>query len=74
MRKYNYILNGTGAGGHTWKAEGTVMAAPGDFLKVPLAATRDAFVQLTQGKAIYGKPGVACLGPYQVKKMVIEEV
>lgn len=34
---------------------------------------KDTFEQLTQGRAIYGQPGVGCRGPYAIKRVLIEE-
>jgi len=68
---YTYTAEGTAAGGQTWKTSGTIHC---DFFNTLFHATRDSFDQLTQGKAVYGQPGVGCQGPYDVTRIVIERV
>jgi hypothetical protein len=70
--KYAWEVAGTAADGQTWKVNSSDTVSPGDFTLVPQLALRAAFYVLTQGKAVYGKPGVACKGPYRVTRMVIE--
>ena len=72
--KYSYQVSGTASQGQTWEATGTAETENlGDFMLVPEMAMRDAFMQMTQGKAVYGKPGVGCSGPYRITRLVIEE-
>jgi hypothetical protein len=52
--------------------DGKVVADLGD-LTVFHAVMSEIFQQLTEGKAVYGQPGVGCKGPYTIKKIVIEE-
>ena len=68
---YRYTVEGSGNGGKTWKTEGSMTCA---FEKVWLLAMADTFNQLTDGKAQYGQPGVGCQGPYDIHKVVIEQV
>lgn len=71
---YAYTIEGTGADGATWKVQGTVPnVAPGGFMDCFTKAMLSAFSQLTAGKAIYGKPGVGCRGPYKVTHLVLKE-
>lgn len=71
---YAYTVEGTGADGTTWKVEGTVAnVSPGGFMDCFQKAMLASFSQLTAGKAIYGKPGVGCRGPYKVTKLMLEE-
>jgi len=72
MIKYSYLLSGTGAGGHAWSTKGTVEAK--SFPDCLDEAMRETFYALTQGKAVYGVPGVACRGPYKIRKFEMEEV
>ena len=73
MIKYKYQLNGTAAEGQTWQANGIVETEKlGDWLKTPSLALKDAYDQLTHGRAIYGKPGVGCRGPYRMTRLVID--
>jgi hypothetical protein len=72
--RYSWQVCGTASQGQTWEATGTAETEKlGDFMMVPDRAMRDAFTQLTQGKAVYGKPGVGCSGPYRVTRLLIEE-
>lgn len=73
--KYHYVIHGSAAQGQSWSATGTVETEKaGEFMSTPSLAMKDAFYQLTRGKAIYGKPGVGCSGPYRVTRMTIEEI
>jgi hypothetical protein len=72
MTVYTYEVSGTAAGGQTWKVTGEVEGRPGDFPKVPDAALRNAFDSLTEGKAVFGQPGVGCNGPYVLTRLLIE--
>lgn len=69
-KKYQFIIEGTGANGQTWTATGNIEC---EFNEVFDLAMRDAFMQLTSGKAVYGKPGVGCNGPYDVTSVVIKQ-
>jgi len=70
---YTFSINGLAADGQTWETQGTVEThKAGDFVHATNDALRQSFQQLTKGKAIYGKPGVACKGPYTLTKLVIE--
>jgi len=54
---------------------GTVeVATPGNFHAVPALAMKQAFQQLTDGKAVFGNPGVGCVGPYHITRMLLEVV
>lgn len=70
--KYAWTTNGTAAGDQTWEASGTVDIAPGDFTLAIDVALRSSFQQLTQGKAVFGHPGLGCDGPYHIVKFTIE--
>jgi hypothetical protein len=75
MIKYHYQMSGTAAAGQTWETRGTVTTSePGQFLNTATLALRDTFDQLTQGRAVFGKPGLACDGPYRCTRLVIEEL
>lgn len=69
IQKYDYRMDGTAADGQTWSTQGTVVCEFGDAL---FNATRDSFRLLTDGRAVYGKPGVGCVGPYNVTRLSIE--
>lgn len=63
-----YTVVGTAAGDQTWTCEGTVTTTFPDCLE---DAMRAAFQQLTQGKAVFGNPGVGCRGPYKITRFEI---
>lgn len=70
---YRYEIEGTGADAHTWKVEGEIAnVTPGGFMDCFTKAMLAAFSQLTAGKAIYGKPGVGCRGPYKITRCVLQ--
>lgn len=71
--RYRYEVRGTAQGGQTWTSSGHVETAKsGDFPRVMDTAMRLSFVQLTNGQAVYGQPGVGCKGPYGISRMLIE--
>jgi len=70
---YTYIIDGTAADGQTWTTTGSVeTASEGQFPATVQLAMADSFQQLTQGKAVYGQPGVGCRGPYHIARLLIE--
>jgi hypothetical protein len=72
-KRYSYQVHGRGAEDQTWFTRGVLTAeAEGNFPEMPGLALRESFAQLTNGKAVFGQPGVGCKGPYRVTKMVIE--
>jgi hypothetical protein len=73
--KYAYTLEGTAADGQTWCSSGEVYTEnEGDFPLALQDAQRRAFQQLTQGKAVYGIPGIGCRGPYKITKLIVERI
>jgi hypothetical protein len=73
--RYKYEVSGTASGGQTWTSSGEVtMEKEGAFWLVPDRAMREAFMQLTDGRAVYGLPGVGCKGPYTFLRLAIERV
>lgn len=70
-KAYQFTIKGTAANGQTWTASGSVHTDNG-LMKAADMALGQAFRQLTQGKAVYGKPGVGCRGPYQVDAFLLE--
>lgn len=72
MPRYYYEIGGSAAEGQTWEAKGAVgVASEGDFIGAVASAVASSFKQLTEGKAVYGKPGVGCRGPYKVNALVL---
>jgi hypothetical protein len=72
MRKsYHFAVSGSGAEGQTFHCLGEVLC---EFSEVFDAAMTESFRQLTNGRAIYGSPGVGCRGPYDIQSVSIEQV
>jgi hypothetical protein len=72
MTKYAYQIEGSAAGGQTWRTTGEVEAAPWEFSAALQAALKSSFEQLTQGRAVYGQPGKSCDGPYSITRFVFQ--
>jgi hypothetical protein len=70
QQRFHYVVAGTAAGGQTWEVEGEIAGeyeldgGPPDLRRMMEQVGRQSFVQLTQGKAVFGHPGVGCIGPY----------
>lgn len=73
MITYTYHITGTASQGQTWATNGQVTAEPGDFTEVVQAALIGSFEDLTSGKAVYGRPGIGCDGPYRILELIIRE-
>jgi hypothetical protein len=71
IKTYTYTVSGTAADGQTWETVGTIAC---EFVDVWHHAMRCSFEDLTKGEAVYGQPGVGCQGPYDIDKIVIEQV
>lgn len=61
MKTYDYIVHGRDWTGNTFTISGEVEC---EFHEVFNLLMNDTLGKLTQGKAVYGKPGVGCKGPY----------
>lgn len=72
-RQFKFAIEGTARDGQTWATEGSCEGSIIDY-SVLANAMRESFQQLTQGKAVFGKPGVGCRGPYDVTKITIEKI
>lgn len=72
MRKsYRFSINGHGAEGAPFEVRGSTLC---EFPELWDEMMKDTFNQLTNGRAIYGAPGVAgCRGPYSIRRILIEE-
>jgi hypothetical protein len=70
-RIYYFNFTGTAAQGQTWEAMGTVWDNNNDLPAAFNEAMRQAFMDLTRGRAIYGKPGLGCNGPYEIDRIVM---
>jgi hypothetical protein len=72
---YTYEVSGLATNGQTWTTNGKVTTEKaGQFMLAINDAMMQSFNQLTNGKAIYGKPGVGCDGPYTITKVLLELV
>lgn len=73
MITYTYTMQGTANRGQSWTTHGEISTEqPGDFFGVLAEAQLDSFMQLTEGKAVFGKPGLGCDGPYQILRFLVE--
>lgn len=68
MSLYRFTIEGTAGDGQSWTTSGPVS---GDFPKVLEDAMYASFEQLTKGKAVYGRPGVGCRGPYKIRTFTL---
>lgn len=72
MRKqWRFRISGSGAEGATFEASGSLLC---DFGESFDQAMQETFRQLTNGRAVYGSPGVGCRGPYDIRNVTIEQV
>jgi len=65
------VVSGAAADGQTWTCINQVEC---EFHFAFEALMQRTFTDLTMGKAVFGNPGVGCKGPYDIKKMEIEQV
>jgi hypothetical protein len=70
MKNYAFKIEGSSANGQTWMASGVMEC---EFHETFNAAMKHTFQQLTNGEAVYGKPGVGCNGPYNILRVLIEQ-
>lgn len=71
LKTYNYIVSGRAAEDQSWTTTGTVRC---EFHTLFNNVMQSSFRQMTGGKAIYGKPGIGCRGPYDIRKVEITQV
>lgn len=72
MITYRFQIEGTAADKQTWSVDGIVdVKNQGQFMDAVNSSLRQAFETMTKGKAVYGKPGVGCNGPYTIKMLRI---
>lgn len=72
--QYKYEISGTAVRGQTWVTTGEVEIRDGMFYDMLMHIGSKSFTQLTDGKAVFGQPGVGCQGPYRITKFVVEAV
>lgn len=68
---FKYSIAGTAANEQTWSMQGTVECS---FSNAHDMVMNQTFEALTDGKAVYGKPGQGCQGPYQITHFHIDAV
>ena len=71
MMRYHYTMVGTAADDQTWGTTGKIAIEAGDFSSISEHALRHSFNELTQGKAVFGRPGIGCKGPYKIQVLLI---
>jgi hypothetical protein len=71
IRTYHYVIHGSAADGQTFTLDGVMSC---EFEDAQYVAMQAGFEQLTQGKAVFGKPGVGCKGPYDIDSILITQV
>jgi hypothetical protein len=72
MTQYFYRMTGTAAQGQTWETTGSIELRAGEFPDCAGVALQDSFLKLTDGKAVFGHPGLGCSGPYQVTEFAVQ--
>lgn len=74
--RYRWQISGQDSRNNCWSTSGTLPGPykPGEFDIALSDAQMQAFMQLTAGKALFGRPGVACRGPYRITRLQMEEV
>lgn len=70
-KNWKFEIKGTARGGQDWTTSGYLLC---EFNQLFDAAMRASFEQLTEGKAVYGKPEQSCMGPYDITHVTIEQV
>jgi hypothetical protein len=72
MTTFIWGMTGLDGGGNRWDTGGSLQVSETmTFADVATEAQRQSFLQLTNGKATYGNPGVGCKGPYKTTSMTI---
>jgi hypothetical protein len=70
--RYIFTVEGTAASGaQTFTCTGELEDLPGNFSKILDKAMNATFMQLTDGKAVFGTPGVGCHGPYGITRFQV---
>lgn len=67
---YNWKISGVDGNGNSWTTKGSITSNE-SFLEVVDEAIRQSFTKLTKGLAVYGNPGVGCVGPYKILDFAI---
>ena len=70
-KQFRFVVEGSARDGQTWSVSGDINAA--SAVRAFEQVASKAFRELTEGRAVYGKPGT-CQGPYDITLMKIERV
>lgn len=70
--RYRYKMSGTTADDQSWETSGIIYSASSNFPALSEIALRESFMALTEGRAVFGKPGVGCRGPYRIKNLTLD--
>lgn len=70
-RTFSYEVKGTTAEGVAWQTAGTVVC---ELPEVWVAVINHTFLDLTRGKAVFGRPGLGCKGPYEVHEVTVKRI
>lgn len=74
VKTYRYMVEGLDVNNESFLITGYVDALPGDiFGKVWEVVGAEVFMKLTNGQAVYGKPGEMCKGPYKIRELRLRE-
>lgn len=69
--KYKFRVNGIMANGVAWSSTGEVECSFPDLFTTVVERTFD---DLTNGRAVFGQPGVGCRGPYDISEIHMERL
>jgi hypothetical protein len=71
LKLWNYEVKGTMADGVSWHTSGSLEAKQVEIYERVMVAS---FHALTTGKAVFGRPGIGCKGPYEITSVKMEVV
>lgn len=73
MKQFTYEVVYQAADGQSGLCTGEIGIPAGDFQHAVGQVMRASFMQITQGKAVFGQPGKGCRGPYQVTRFLLQQ-
>ena len=68
---FQFNVSGTTAEGVSWACSGQVTCETVDVWTRVLELS---FRDLTRGRAVFGRPGVGCKGPYEVQEVSVKRI
>ena len=69
-----FKIIGSAANGQTFECCGKIDNADWTDHDLLGKAMLDSYHQLTSGKAVFGKPGVGCRGPYKIQCIALQRM